>query len=161
MDCLNDVLYESKSHIHGRWPAFTCKKGLKEGFWSRLAYTFHGVVFGSIGFYLWAITVYAVIGRIKPSQFSAFTDVTFNVLGQRSFSWILIIFIPFTLIAFDVVGKLFSNMFYPTQTQIHMEIEQKDKATNFMRSVLRRESWRRTQAAQPQAQQQDFTVTSV
>lgn len=30
--------------------------------------------------------------------------------------------------AFDLFGKVFSNMYYPTQTQIHIEIEAKEWA---------------------------------
>ena len=29
---------------------------------------------------------------------------------------------------FDIIFKTFSNMFYPTQTQIHLEIECQEKA---------------------------------
>jgi hypothetical protein len=32
------------------------------------------------------------------------------------------ILVPAIAIAFDVAGKVYGNMFYPTQTQIHMEI---------------------------------------
>jgi hypothetical protein len=42
-------------------------------------------------------------------------------------SWLLIIFVPIAGILFDVVGKVYSNMFYPTQTQIHLEAESEGK----------------------------------
>jgi hypothetical protein len=42
-------------------------------------------------------------------------------------SWLLIIFVPIAGILFDVVGKVYSNMFYPTQTQIHLEAESQGK----------------------------------
>jgi hypothetical protein len=42
-------------------------------------------------------------------------------------SWLLIIFVPIAGMVFDVVGKVYSNMFYPTQTQIHLELESKSK----------------------------------
>jgi hypothetical protein len=38
------------------------------------------------------------------------------------------IFVPIIAIILDVVAKVFSNMFYPTQTQIHLEIEANEKA---------------------------------
>lgn len=38
-------------------------------------------------------------------------------------SWMIVTFVPIIAIGFDVSGKVFSNMFYPTQTQIHLEIE--------------------------------------
>jgi len=137
------VLYESKALIHGRWPAFTCRKGVGEGFFSRVAYTWHGIAFFSIGFYLFAIGVYGALGHIGPSQFSSFTNVTGHVLTTRTLSWIIMVFIPIAGIAFDIIGKVFSNMFYPTQTQIHVELESKQKAKNEKRQLLRASSWQR------------------
>ncbi|KAL7575732.1 hypothetical protein ACA910_003065 [Epithemia clementina (nom. ined.)] len=120
------VLYETRSLIHGRWPAFTCRKGVGEGVWSRLAYTWIGVTYLSIGFYLIAISIYQVMGRAFVSSLSSFVDVTNHVLGTRSLSWMLIVFVPIFGMVFDVSLKVFSNMFYPTQTQIHMEIESRE-----------------------------------
>ena len=34
--------------------------------------------------------------------------------------------VPIAAIGVDASGKLFSNMFYPTQTQIHIEMEAKE-----------------------------------
>lgn len=36
------------------------------------------------------------------------------------------LFIPIGAMAFDVAGKVFSNMFYPSQNQIHIELEAKE-----------------------------------
>jgi len=146
------VLYETRSLIHGRWPAFTCKKGVKEGFFSRAAYTWHGITFGSMGFYLWAIALYQVFGRVFTSSLSPFTDVANHVLGTRSMSWMLIVFVPIFGIVFDVCLKVFSNMFYPTQTQIHLEIESKERAQRRLRKFenqAMRQS-RRTEAQSPE-----------
>jgi len=38
------------------------------------------------------------------------------------------IVVPVAAMAFDLFGKVFSNMYYPTQTQIHIEIEAKERA---------------------------------
>ncbi len=81
----------------------------------------------SIGFYLFGIFIYQLIGRLGASQLSAFTDVANHALGTRSMSWLLIIFVPIAGMVFDVVGKVYSNMFYPTQTQIHLELESQGK----------------------------------
>ena len=124
------VLYETKSLIHGKWPAFTCRKGVGEGFFSRLAYTWVGVTYLSIGFYLLAIAIYQLCGRVFVSSLSSFVDVANHVLGTRSLSWMLIAFVPVFGMVFDVCLKVFSNMFYPTQTQIHMEIESKEIAAH-------------------------------
>lgn len=50
-------------------------------------------------------------------------------MGTRSINWIIFLVIPFSGMAFDVFGKVFSNMFYPTQTQVHIEIEAKERKT--------------------------------
>lgn len=34
----------------------------------------------------------------------------------------LILFVPIAGIVFDASAKVFSNLFYPTQTQIHLEL---------------------------------------
>lgn len=62
------------------------------------------------------------------SALSGFVDVTNHVLGTRSMSWMVIVFVPVFGMVFDVCLKVFSNLYYPTQTQIHMEIESKEYA---------------------------------
>jgi magnesium-transporting ATPase (P-type) len=137
------VLYESKSLIHGIWPAFTCRKGVGEGFFSRVAYTWVTVGWLSLGFYLWALVVYSEIGRMGPSNFSQFTLMTTHMLATRTINYLILIFVPVIGIGVDVCGKLFSNMFYPTQTQIHSEIEAKQREEMRLRNVLRTSSFRR------------------
>jgi hypothetical protein len=117
------VLYESRSLVHGHWPAFTCRKGVGEGVPSRIAYTWVGVTYGSILFYLFAIGIYQIFGRSGPGSFGLFTDVTNHALGTKSLNWMLITFVPMMGMVLDVVFKVFSNMYYPTQTQIHLEAE--------------------------------------
>lgn len=121
------VLYECRSLIHGKWPAFTCRKGVGEGFKSRLAYTWIGVSYLSIGFYFFGISVYQLIGRSGASGFSSFLMVVNHAFGTRSMSWMLMAFVPIFGMIFDVCFKVFSNMYYPTQTQIHVELEAKEK----------------------------------
>ena len=94
---------------------------------SRLAYTWHGITWGSIGFYLVAIAIYQSCGRFGANSFSRFTDTVNHVLGMRSLSWMIIMLVPIAGTVFDVCFKVFSNMFYPTQTQIHLEMESKSK----------------------------------
>jgi flagellar biosynthesis protein FlhB len=90
---------------------------------SRLAYTWVAVCYLSIGFYLFAIGTYQLVGRSVIGELSWFTDVTNHVLFTRSLSWMLMFFVPIFSMIIDVVAKVFSNMFYPTQTQIHLEME--------------------------------------
>ena len=117
------VLYESKSLVHGRWPSIRCSKNY-DSFLNRFAYTWHGITWTSIGFYFVFISAYQLAGRIGPNNsLSGFVDMANHVLGTRSINWMLIAFVPIFAAAFDVTFKLFSNLFYPTQTQIHMEIE--------------------------------------
>lgn len=113
--------------MHGKWPAFTCRKGVGEGFLSRLAYTWIGVTYGSILFYFFGVGVYQLIGRSGASGFSSFLMVVNHAFGTRSMNWILIFFIPIIGMIFDVSLKVFANMYFPTQTQIHVEMESKEK----------------------------------
>ena len=48
------------------------------------------------------------------------------MMATRTINWLALLFVPLGAIAFDVAGKVFGNMFYPTQTQIHIEIESKE-----------------------------------
>jgi hypothetical protein len=129
--------------VHGKWPPFTCRKGVGEGFLSRLAYTWIGVTFLSIFFYLVAISLYELGGMNGASQFSGFTLTTNHILGTRSMSWLLILFVPIIGMIFDVCGKVFSNLFFPTQTQIHLECEAWGKMQARRRGVPSSENARR------------------
>eukprot|EP00538_Stauroneis_constricta_P006052 CAMPEP_0119547482 /NCGR_PEP_ID=MMETSP1352-20130426/1593_1 /TAXON_ID=265584 /ORGANISM="Stauroneis constricta, Strain CCMP1120" /LENGTH=1822 /DNA_ID=CAMNT_0007592425 /DNA_START=311 /DNA_END=5779 /DNA_ORIENTATION=+ len=123
------VLYESKSLINGQWPAIRCGNDSKDGFLSRLGYTWAGVTFGSIFFWFFFIYMYEIIGNNQgPGSFFNFTGVTTHVLGMRTINWLLIIFVPIFATSFDVAAKVFGNMYYPTQTQIHIELEAAEKA---------------------------------
>jgi hypothetical protein len=155
--CALQVIFESRSLVHGIWPAFTCRKDKGEGFLHRLAYTWQGIAWLSIGFYLFAIYVYGQLGIfLGPSQFSSFTYMPYHLLTTRSFTWMLLIFVPIMGTGFDVVGKVFANMYFPTQSQIHLEMESQMKAARNKRRLLRRSSWRREQqeGQQQQVEQQ-------
>ena len=119
------VLIESKSLIHGQFP--WCTVGGREGCSSRFSYTWMGSICLSAGIFLAALALYQFFGVPGANQFSAYTLTTNHVLGTRSLSWMLILFIPLIGMIFDGTAKHFSNVFYPTQTQIHMEMEAKEK----------------------------------
>ena len=59
----------------------------------------------------------------KGESFVEMIGVPQYVFGASSMNYILILFIPIGCAAFDLAGKVFSNMFYPSQTQIHSELE--------------------------------------
>jgi len=65
-----------------------------------------------------------LIGRKGPQvgSFFNFADASLHVLNMRSMTWMVSMLVPTIAAIFDVTGKVYSNMFYPTQTQIHMEI---------------------------------------
>ncbi len=54
--------------------------------------------------------------------FFNFAYASMHVLNTRSITWMVSMLVPAIAITFDVAGKVYSNMVYPTQTQIHMEI---------------------------------------
>ena len=51
-----------------------------------------------------------------------FCMVTYHVLNTRSISWLTATIVTILAVTADTVLKVFSNMFYPTQTQIHREM---------------------------------------
>jgi len=94
---------------------------------SRAAYTIIGLVFGSFAFYMVAIYIYDSIALSGGTDFIPFYGVSTHTFNLRSMTWILL---PLTLagaMGLDVAGKVFSNMFYPQQTQIHVEIQNLEK----------------------------------
>ena len=137
------VLFETRSMLHGKWPPFTFRKDVGEGFLSRLPYTYIGVVILSISFYFVCISLYQLVGLGGPSSFAGFTLTANHVLGTRSLTWILILFVPIICMMFDLCGKVFSNMLYPTQTQIHLELEAHGKMLAKRRGLPTSEHGRR------------------
>jgi hypothetical protein len=69
-----------------------------------------------------------IIGTGGPGTYFNLVGVTPHMMGTRTINWLAIIFLPLAATAFDLSGKVFSNMFYPTQTQIHIEMEAKEVA---------------------------------
>jgi len=126
------VLYESRTIINGKWPAFACWKGATEGYWSRVPYSWYGVLIGSLSFYfLFHLPIYELITTFAEPKFGGFFNlhgVVPHVFLSCSTNYVSMLFVPIAGIAFDVCLKAFSNMYYPTQTQIHVEIQSKDFA---------------------------------
>ncbi|KAL9181105.1 hypothetical protein ACHAXT_009910 [Thalassiosira profunda] len=118
------ALFETRSLIHGEFPTCTCRRGKGEGWPNRLGYTWIGLTFFSILFYIWFLYMYQLIGRKGPqtTTFFPFVYVTEHLLNMRSMTWMVSILTPTIAVIVDVSGKVYSNMFYPTQTQIHAEI---------------------------------------
>ena len=91
-----------------------------------MGYTWVGVTWGSVIFYIWFLYMYELIGRQGVSQFFDFIFVTRHLLNMRSITWMLSILAPVMACMLDVSGKVIGNMYYPTQTQIHAEIAKKE-----------------------------------
>mmetsp|Transcript_23218 Transcript_23218/g.33776 ORF Transcript_23218/g.33776 Transcript_23218/m.33776 type:complete len:1789 (+) Transcript_23218:129-5495(+) len=125
------ALYETRSVIIGWFPAFTCRKGVGEGYVNRLAYTWVGAAYGQLGFYIFFIYVYQFFGLAGPEStgsFFPFVFVTNHVLNKRSITWMLFLLVPIAAALCDVAGKVIGNLFYPAQVQIHMEIASQEIA---------------------------------
>jgi len=123
------VMYESRSIINGKWPAFiACFKETKEGFLSRIPFTWIGVIYLSFGLYGFFLFVYNYLGlHVAPSNtFFNFISVPSHVFRTSSSTYAVNFFIPLGAMALDISGKVFSNMFYPSQNQIHVELEAKE-----------------------------------
>eukprot|EP00531_Pseudo-nitzschia_arenysensis_P016673 CAMPEP_0116157348 /NCGR_PEP_ID=MMETSP0329-20121206/23298_1 /TAXON_ID=697910 /ORGANISM="Pseudo-nitzschia arenysensis, Strain B593" /LENGTH=1587 /DNA_ID=CAMNT_0003654453 /DNA_START=285 /DNA_END=5048 /DNA_ORIENTATION=+ len=123
-------LYEARSIINGKFPAFTawCKK-TEEGYISRIPYTWYGILYGTIVAYALCMTFYNYFGAALGSNASTFFSMVWvpsHVFLTSATNYILILFIPIGAMVFDVAGKVFSNMFYPSQNQIHIELESEE-----------------------------------
>ncbi|KAL3797547.1 hypothetical protein HJC23_009911 [Cyclotella cryptica] len=126
------AFFETRSLICGEFPTFTCRRGNGEGWPNRMGYTWVGVSWGSVIFYIWFLYMYELIGRRGVSSFFGFIYVTNHLLNMRSITWMLSILAPTIACILDVSGKVIGNMYYPTQTQIHAEIacqERKQKTS--------------------------------
>lgn len=115
------VLYESGAIINGNFPS--CRKTKNGGFWSRLGYTWFGLIWLSLAFNFFFVYTYQYIGEGGASSFSPFVSVTNHLFHTRSIVWIVIAFVTVAATSIDVIMKVFGNMFYPSQTQIHKEIQ--------------------------------------
>ena len=56
--------------------------------------------------------------------------VATHMFNKRAVTWLLILIVPIIACGVDVAFKLFSNMFFPSQTQIHIEIQAQERANN-------------------------------
>jgi magnesium-transporting ATPase (P-type) len=56
------ALFETRSLIH-EFPTFTCRRGKGEGWWNRMGYTWVGVTWFSILFYIWFLYMYEVSAK--------------------------------------------------------------------------------------------------
>ncbi|KAL7542063.1 hypothetical protein ACHAXR_012198 [Thalassiosira sp. AJA248-18] len=124
VDSTFQAMFETRSLIHGEFPTFTCRRGKGEGWMNRMGYSWVGLTWFSILFYIWFLYMYELIGRkgAETTTFFPFVCVTRHVLNTRSITWMVSMLTPTIAVIFDVTGKVYSNMFYPTQTQIHAEI---------------------------------------
>lgn len=124
------VLYESQSLINGKLPVFfTCCSKTKEGYTSRLPYTWYGILFGSFGFYAFCLAFYQGMGYyigVTSGSWFSMIFVFSHVFQMSSYSYMLMLVIPISAMGFDISGKVFSNMFYPSQNQIHIELESRE-----------------------------------
>eukprot|EP00536_Pseudo-nitzschia_multiseries_P002375 jgi/Psemu1/251596/estExt_Genewise1Plus.C_310085 len=124
------VLYESRSLINGKWPAFIgCCNATNGGYKSRLPYTWYGILIGSFGAYGLCLLFYEAMGifvGISSGSWFTMIQVPAHVFLMSLFNYVLIIVIPIGGIALDIAGKVFSNMFYPSQSQIHIELESRE-----------------------------------
>eukprot|EP00986_Skeletonema_menzelii_P004761 scaffold1665_cov149-Skeletonema_menzelii.AAC.11 len=124
------ALLETRSIINGEFPTFTCKKGKGEGWPNRMVSAAHFTAVLCLPLSLaYNVSLYnlQLIGRSGPSAFFPFVFVTEHLLNMRSITWVLSILTPTIAMIFDVTGKVYSNIFFPTQSQIHAEIEMQER----------------------------------
>eukprot|EP00584_Thalassiosira_punctigera_P026201 CAMPEP_0172579250 /NCGR_PEP_ID=MMETSP1067-20121228/139149_1 /TAXON_ID=265564 ORGANISM="Thalassiosira punctigera, Strain Tpunct2005C2" /NCGR_SAMPLE_ID=MMETSP1067 /ASSEMBLY_ACC=CAM_ASM_000444 /LENGTH=1732 /DNA_ID=CAMNT_0013371961 /DNA_START=42 /DNA_END=5240 /DNA_ORIENTATION=- len=122
------ALFETRSLIYGEFPTFTCTRGKGEGWGSRMGYTWVGVVWFCFIFYFFFLYIYQMIGWLGPQtgSFFPFVGLTSHLMNMRSITWMVSILVPTIATILDVSGKVFGNMYFPTQGQIHAEIAKKE-----------------------------------
>lgn len=125
------ALFETKSIILGKFPPCTrclsdqgyCNRSTNDDYFSRMSYTFFAISVGSIFFYISFLYIYQAIAiGVEDPSFSSFVGVTTHTFNTRSMTWLLVLMVPVATMAVDVAVKMFGNMYYPHQTQIHMEV---------------------------------------
>jgi len=113
------ALYESKTIVHGEYP------------WngpSKLPWTWIGLFVLSIG--LWAFGAYCIsqVGiSTGNTQFTGFISAPIHVM-TRPATYVIFLVVPMAATGLDVMLKLFSNVYFPSQTQIHIEIGKLERA---------------------------------
>ena len=128
-------MLESSAIINGKLIAFTCRKE-GDGFWSRVGYTWVGFVWLSILFNFFFLYTYQLIGRdTGASSFSPFTLVTFHMFHTRAITWMIVFIAPITATLADLAMKVYANMFFPTQSQIHKESQALDRKAPKMQNI--------------------------
>jgi len=130
--------FETRLIVIGEWPfACTCRKDKGEGWNSRISYTIYGTVVFSILFWIGAIYIYSFVAlKISFKDLLPMYFVPEHVFSLRAMSWLLIFLVPLPACSFDMALKLFSNMYFPTQTQIHMEIEHMQENGNLSHEAI-------------------------
>jgi len=63
-------------------------------------------------------------------SFLSFIGVATATFSYQADVWLAIFLVPILTQALDVVVKMFGNMYFPTQTQIHAEISTLQQTTN-------------------------------
>ena len=94
----------------------------------RVLQPFANIVYVFVLFFLCLLQGIGQVFGANAGTFFAMVAVPQHVLGTSSMNYALIFFIPIAGMAFDVAGKVFSNCYYPSQTQIHIELEAKEFA---------------------------------
>ena len=116
------VLFESNSIITDD---LLFKRGKKsntiEKWYDRFGWTWFGLIVLSYGFWMFACYMYAYVARFSFPK-DMFNDVASHTFNRASIAWLVFFLIPVATCVCDVTAKLFASMYFPSQTQIHMEI---------------------------------------
>lgn len=121
------VFYETRSVIHGEVlsPCRQSSSATSLGTPSWLDYipwTWFGTLVLSYGLWMMFVYLYSALARNSFDE-DQFNDVAYHVYNRSSIAWYIFGFVPIAAAICDVSAKLFSNLYYPTQTQIHLEME--------------------------------------
>jgi len=92
-----------------------------------IPWTWVGTIIFSYAFWTLFVYIYSVIARDYFDE-EQFNDVAEHVYETSSLAWYIFWLVPIAACIVDVSGKLFSNFYFPSQSQIHLEMEVLNKA---------------------------------
>jgi len=124
-------MFETNSIIVGNLFTTRAEKrstSIIDKWYDKFGWTLFGVIILSYGFWMFACYTYSYVARWSFAK-DMFNDVALHTFNRASIAWLVFFLIPIATCICDVTAKLFASMYFPSQTQIHMEIAKEDQKT--------------------------------
>jgi len=126
------VMFETNAIIVGDLFSTRAERrstSLVEKWYDKFGWTLFGIIVLSYGFWMFACYMYSYVARWYFKK-NMFNDVALHTFNRASIAWLVFFLIPIAACICDVAAKLFASMYFPSQTQIHMEIAKEEEKRN-------------------------------